>query len=223
MAALGDRPVREVTTREVEDLLRSIASTGVAARTVNKTRQLVCAIFNYGMRPSTYGLAPNPATHADRRREPEPGPLAFYSPEQVEQLARSLAAGAHRDPSSRPRVSEDEMQPPVHVRMRKTPNWYASRHTPGCAEASSLRSAGATSTSRVASSSSAARCPVRPRSARLRAAERARSLCLTRPQRRSTVFGQRGDFIGADDYVFANRFRPTPGSVGAASPLRARP
>ena len=89
---------REVTTRQVEDLLRSIAATGVAPRTVNKTRQLVCAIFNYGMRPSTYGLPVNPATHADRRTEPERGPLAFYSPEQVEALARSLAAGAHRDP-----------------------------------------------------------------------------------------------------------------------------
>ncbi len=80
MSALGDRPAREVTTREVEDLLRSIASTGVAPRTVNKARQLICAIFNYGMRPSMYGLLTNPAQHADRRHEPDAAPLAFYSP-----------------------------------------------------------------------------------------------------------------------------------------------
>src|ERR1700761_8606940 len=67
MAALGKRPAREVTTREVEDLLRLISGTGVAARTVNKARQLICAIFNYGTRPSTYALATNPAQHADRR------------------------------------------------------------------------------------------------------------------------------------------------------------
>jgi integrase len=109
MAALGDRPAREVTTREIEDLLRSVSATGVAPRTVNKVRQLICAIFNYGMRPSTYGLRTNPATYADRRREPERGPLAFYSPEQVEELARSLAAGAHRDPS-RPALSPDEIE-----------------------------------------------------------------------------------------------------------------
>ncbi len=108
MAALGDRPAREVTTREVEDLLRSVAGTGVAPRTVNKVRQLVCAIFNYGLRPSTYGLAVNPATHADRRVEPERAVLAFYSPEQIESLASSLAAGAHRDPS-RPALSEGEI------------------------------------------------------------------------------------------------------------------
>ncbi|MBV8945700.1 MAG: hypothetical protein JOZ95_09775 [Solirubrobacterales bacterium] len=101
MAGLGDRPAREVTTREVEDLLRTIAGTGAAPRTVNKARQLVCAIFNYGMRPSTYALATNPAQHADRRREPDQAPLAFYSPGQVEALAEALSTGAHRgsDPS----------------------------------------------------------------------------------------------------------------------------
>ena len=98
MAALGDRPAREVTTREIEDLLRRIAARGVAPRTVNKTRQLVCAIFNYGMRPSTHALPQNPAAHADRRIEPQRAVLAFYTPEQVEALAESLAAGAHRDP-----------------------------------------------------------------------------------------------------------------------------
>jgi integrase len=109
MAALGDRPAREVMTREVEDLLRSVATGGVAPRTVNKVRQLVCAIFNYGMRPSTYGLPLNPATHADRRAEPERAVLAFYSPSRIEALARSLAAGAHRDPS-RPAFAQNEIE-----------------------------------------------------------------------------------------------------------------
>jgi len=108
MNALGDRPAREVTTREIEDLLRSVAGTGVASRTVNKVRQLVCAIFNYGMRPSTYALPANPATHADRRTEGERAVLAFYSPEQIEALARSLAGGAHRDPS-RPALTDGEI------------------------------------------------------------------------------------------------------------------
>ena len=107
LAALGDRPARAVTTRELEDLLRTIAATGAAPRTVNKARQLVCAIFNYGLRPSTYALATNPAQHADRRREPDAALLSFYSPEQVEGLARALAAGGYRDPT-RPAVSDDE-------------------------------------------------------------------------------------------------------------------
>jgi integrase len=108
MSALGDRPARDVTTREVEDLLRSIAGTGVTPRTVNKARQLICAIFNYGARPSTYGLTSNPAQHADRRREPDAAPLAFYAPGQIETLARAVADGAHRDPS-RPALSPSEI------------------------------------------------------------------------------------------------------------------
>jgi integrase len=108
MAALGDRRIREIATRDIEALLRSVAATGVTPRTVNKTRQLVSAIFNYGMRPSTYDLAANPAKHADRRTEPEPGPLAFYSPEQIEALARALASGAHRGPTTY-LVGDDEI------------------------------------------------------------------------------------------------------------------
>jgi integrase len=113
MAALGDRPAREVTTREVDDLLRSIAGTGVTPRTVNKARQLICAIFNYGKRPSTYGLPWNPAQHADRRREPDAAPLAFYAPDEIETLARAVADGAHRDPS-RPALSATEIAARAH-------------------------------------------------------------------------------------------------------------
>jgi integrase len=89
-------------------LLRSISATGVAPRTVNKARQLVCAIFNYGTRPSTFALPATPARHADRRREPDTATLAFYSPEQIETLASALAAGAHRD-ASRPALGSGEI------------------------------------------------------------------------------------------------------------------
>lgn len=125
MAELGDRPARAITTREVEELLRKVAKPTTKLvvdehgkeitvtvkrkpRTVNACRQLVCAIFNYGRRPSTYGLPSNPAEHAERRREPEAAPLAYYSVEQVEALARALASGAHRDPDSQ-EVGDDEL------------------------------------------------------------------------------------------------------------------
>ncbi len=108
MGALGDRPAREVTTREINLLLRKIAATGVAPRTVNKALQLIHAVFNYGMRPHTWGLTENPAKWADRRREPEPGPLPYYSVEQIEALARAFESGAHRDPRAQG-VGEDEL------------------------------------------------------------------------------------------------------------------
>jgi integrase len=107
MAALGDRPAANVTTREVDTLLSQIAARGVSPRTVNRYRQLVCAIYSYGCREATFGLPHNPVLAADRRPEPEHARLDFYSPEEVEALARALAASLHRDPSA-PAVGDEE-------------------------------------------------------------------------------------------------------------------
>ena len=96
MAALGDRPAAKITPADVEALLRTVAATGVSARSVNRAREIVCAAFNYGMKPTTYSLPTNPALGTDRRRVPEPGVLLFYSPEEIEAIARSLEAGFHR-------------------------------------------------------------------------------------------------------------------------------
>ena len=97
MAALGDRPASEITTRDIDRLLAEVAATGASPRTVNKHRQLVCAIFSFGCREATFGLPYNPARAADRRAEPERARLDYYSPEEVEALARALADGRHRD------------------------------------------------------------------------------------------------------------------------------
>jgi integrase len=203
MATLGDRPVREVATREVEDLLRSVAATGVAPRTVNKARQLVCAIFNYGMRPSTYGLTVNPATHADRRTEPERGPLAFYSTEQVETLARSLAAGSHRDPS-RPALGDDEIlararedaQDAELVRVAA----YAGLRR-GEMVALRWRDVDFVGGKIIVHRSLSGETEVRSTKSR-----RAREVPL--PDQAAAALdhlSHRGEFIGADDYVFASR------------------
>lgn len=108
LAALGDRPASKVTTREIEAMLSAVSTTGVSARTVNKYRNIVSAVFNYGRKPSTFALPRNPATVADRRREREADALVFYTPEEVEALARALEAGKHRDPS-RPAMTSGEI------------------------------------------------------------------------------------------------------------------
>lgn len=97
MKAIGDRPAAKVTTREIEALLAKVAKTGASPSTVNKYRARISAVFNYGMRETTFGLPSNPAVLADRRREPGPDALVYYSPEEIEALARSLADGRHRE------------------------------------------------------------------------------------------------------------------------------
>ena len=204
MAALGDRPAREVTTREVEELLRTIAATGAAPRTVNKARQLVCAIFNYGMRPSTYALPANPAQHADRRREPDQAMVAFYSPAQVETLAHALSTGAHRDPS-RPAVGDeeaaaraaDDAQDSELVRVAA----YAGLRR-GELVALRWRDVDFAGQKIIVRRALSGETEVRSTKSR-----RAREVPL--PDQAASALqrlGLRGEFAGPDDYVFANRF-----------------
>jgi integrase len=203
MAALGDRPVREVTTREIESLLRTVAATGVSARTVNKTRQLACAIFSYAMRPSTYGLGSNPVTFADRRAESQPAPLAFYSPEQVEQLARSLAAGAHRDPS-RPALGEDEivaraLEDAQDAELVRVAAYAGLRR--GELVALRWRDVEFAGRKIIVRRSLSGETEVRSTKSR-----RSREVPL--PDQAASVLerlSQRGEFTGPDDYVFASR------------------
>jgi integrase len=204
MTALGDRPAREITTREIEDLLRSVSSTGVAPRTVNGVRQLICAIFNYGMRPSTFDLPNNPATHADRRREPDASPLAFYSPEQVEALARALADGAHRDPR-RPALSPSE----IDARAREDAQDAELIRVAAYAglrrgELVALRWLDVDFAGRKIVVHRALSAEIELKSTKSR---RARGVPL--PDQAATALdrlSRRGEFTGPDDYVFANRF-----------------
>jgi integrase len=107
MAALGDRPAAKITTQEIDELLAKISATGASAATVNKYRSAVSAVFNHGCKPSTFALPANPVIGADKRREPPQAPLVFYSPEEIEAIARALAEGLHRDPAY-PAVNDGE-------------------------------------------------------------------------------------------------------------------
>ena len=98
-----------VTTRQVSALLRELQESGVSPRTVNKHRQVLSAIFNYGRREDTFALPSNPETATTKRREPPPAVLDFYEPEEVEALARAAAAGAHRGPQA-PDLAVDEIE-----------------------------------------------------------------------------------------------------------------
>jgi hypothetical protein len=84
MAAIGDRPAAKITTREIDELLATVSVTGTSPRTVNKYRSVLSAAFNHGCKPSTFALPANPAKAADKRREPAPGALVFYSSSQRE-------------------------------------------------------------------------------------------------------------------------------------------
>lgn len=121
MAALGDRPAAQITTQEIEAVLTTISERTtrqagekgepprkVTPRTVNKHRNVIAAVFGYGCKPTTFALPTNPAKSADKRREPSPDALVFYSPEEVETIAQALAEGRHRDDRERLTTTEGE-------------------------------------------------------------------------------------------------------------------
>ncbi len=97
LRAIGDRPAKAISTREIDAFLDTVAATCVSARAVNKTRNIIAAAFNYGMRESAFGLPRNPALAADVRREPHPGVLLYYSPAEIEVIADALWSGRRRD------------------------------------------------------------------------------------------------------------------------------
>ena len=124
MRAFGDKPAAKVTAADVDKLLNTIADTGVAPRTVNRYREVVCAAFNFGMKSSKYRLAVNPATDSDRRRLPAAGALLYYTPEEIEAIARALEDGLHRE---------------VHERHSRN---YATHERGGCDCSPSYRARG---------------------------------------------------------------------------------
>jgi integrase len=101
MAALGDVPAAEVTHAQLEALLMAHAREGAGPRSVNKHRQVLCAIFNFGLRPGhaeRWRLTSNPAAAVTKRREPPPARLEVFTVEQIEALARAAASGTWRGP-----------------------------------------------------------------------------------------------------------------------------
>ena len=96
MAAFGDLPLAQITTRQMSAFLRTLDERDIGPRTVNKHRQLLSAIFNYACRADTYGLAANPVEATTKRREPPPAVLDFYEPEEIEALAEVAAVSSHR-------------------------------------------------------------------------------------------------------------------------------
>jgi integrase len=101
MAAIGDVPAAQVTSAQIDALLIEYARQGVGTRSVNKHRQVLAAIFNFGLRPERterWQLSANPAAAVVKRREDPPGRLEVFTVEQIEALARAAASGAWRGP-----------------------------------------------------------------------------------------------------------------------------
>lgn len=108
MKVFGDRPAAAVTTAEVSQFLRSLDHEGLTPRNVNKHREVLAAMFAYGCRADSLGLALNPVEGTDKRRQPPPAALDYYEVEEVEALGAVCERGEHR--AKRMITDEAELQ-----------------------------------------------------------------------------------------------------------------
>ena len=99
MAALGDTAPADITAGDVSALLDAVAADGASRRTVNRHREIVVAILNFGLRPerrADWGLTENAASAAPKRRVEHPARLEVFTVEQIEALARAAETGRWR-------------------------------------------------------------------------------------------------------------------------------
>jgi integrase len=89
MGAIGAKKLGSITAADVEGLLEAVQSGGASARTVNKVRGMVGAVFNLAVRKAK--CATNPARATDRRREGGRPAIDTYCGAEVEVLAAAAA------------------------------------------------------------------------------------------------------------------------------------
>lgn len=211
IGSLGDRPVRDMTTREVAEYLRTLDTSGANPRTVNKHRQVISAVFSFGMREDTYRLPFNPAAATNKRREPPPAIIDFYVPEEVELIARAAEEGAHRE-VPKLRYHECELGARVRDDQQDAELYRIAAYTGlRLGELLALRWADVNLIDR--------RLIVhRAFSDRVEGPTKswqARFLPIADPVARAFArMAERREFISSDDYVFCTRFgRPVDGSA----------
>ena len=110
MRRFGDVPVADVARADVRAFLDAMESDGLSPRTINKTRQVLWAIFEVATEHAErdgdgrrvgggFGVAmDNPVPRDSKRRQDSARRLEVFSPADVAALARAAEAGLHRDP-----------------------------------------------------------------------------------------------------------------------------
>lgn len=97
LARFGDQPAGSITVEQVDEFLDQLSDENVSVRTVNRYREVMRAVFNFGAtRRSTFGLTHNPAADSTHRRQDAAARLEVFDVEQIEDLARTAASGLWR-------------------------------------------------------------------------------------------------------------------------------
>jgi integrase len=214
MRRFGDELVEAITTRDVSAFLRKLDGEDISAKTVNKHRELLHAVFNYAMRSDTYGdrVKRNPVTETDKRRQPPAAPLDHYERHEIDALVRVCEQGRHRAPKhykGRPVAESADELAAQAAEDRQDAAAFALMFYSGLrlGELLALRwrhvrflpdLSGAIVTVERAVSADVEKAPK---------SGKPRDVPVARPAAEALArLGQRDEFTSTDDYVFCNRF-----------------
>lgn len=98
MRAFGGRRLIDISTADVARFLNRLDEEELKPRQVNWHRQVLNSIFNYAMKPETFGLRENPVSPTEKRREAGPGAIDTFTPEDLAAIERAALGGSHREP-----------------------------------------------------------------------------------------------------------------------------
>ncbi len=91
MRTFGGEELATITTADVQRFLAGLDREGLAARNVNKFRQVLHAIFAHAMRSDSFGLRVNPVSETTRRPEGGAKPIEVFEPDEVRAIAKAAA------------------------------------------------------------------------------------------------------------------------------------
>lgn len=97
MSEFGGRGATSIKTAEVASFLDALVVEGLAPRTVNKYREILHAMYEFGKRPGSFGLTENPVTATEKQRTDGPERADTFSLDEVESIAAAARKGLHHD------------------------------------------------------------------------------------------------------------------------------
>lgn len=106
---LVDKPLVDITPRDVRRWRDRLLREGASPRTANKLRQLLANVYRYAARPDSYGIELDPVRAVEKVREQRPGRINYFSPAEIEALVLAARDGRHRTPPKHP-VGDDELR-----------------------------------------------------------------------------------------------------------------
>jgi integrase len=128
MRGFSGRPLAEITTADVSRFLVALDREGLAARNVNRHRQVLHSIFNYACRPDTFGLAANPVVDTDKRSEAQPRNVETFTPEELAAISRAAGQGDHRKREDR-RVGPEAVAERARMNQQDAALFMVAAHT----------------------------------------------------------------------------------------------